>query len=106
MTSLRALLAFNMKEKRRIIGLSQAKLAAKINTSTHYIGMIETKKKFPSPEMLERIASALEIDAPQLFSMPGFQLETMHKFQEQVLSDMEKTFVSRMQNFGDGTLLA
>jgi transcriptional regulator with XRE-family HTH domain len=106
MTSLRALLAFNMKEKRRIIGLSQAKLAAKVNTSTHYIGMIETKKKFPSPEMLERIAAALEIDSPQLFSMAGVSWENMRKFQTLILSDVEKAFVSRMQNFGDGTLLA
>jgi transcriptional regulator with XRE-family HTH domain len=48
--------------------LCEQALAEKVNTSTHYIGMIETKKNFPSPEMLERIAAALDIDTLALFS--------------------------------------
>lgn len=68
-------MAANMKEQRRIRGLSQAKLAEKVNTSIHYIGMIEIERKFPSPEMLERIAGALGIDSPELFSMKAFPLE-------------------------------
>ncbi|GHV87175.1 hypothetical protein AGMMS50255_4710 [Spirochaetia bacterium] len=32
--------------------------------------MIELEKKFPSPEMPERLAAALEIDPVELFSMP------------------------------------
>ena len=62
MTSLRSVLAFNIKEQRLILGISQSKLAERVNTSTHYIGMIESEKKFPTPEMLERIATALEIE--------------------------------------------
>ena len=68
MTNIRQLLAHNIKENRRKLGLSQAKLAEKVDTSTHHIGMIETKKNFPSPEMLERIAAALGIDTLDLFS--------------------------------------
>jgi len=68
MTSLRSVLAFNMKVQRQILGISQAKLAEKVNTSTHYIGMIESEKKFPTPEMLEQIAKALERDTLELFS--------------------------------------
>jgi hypothetical protein len=68
--------------------------------------MIETKKKFPSPEMLERIACALEIDSPQLFAMPGFHLNAMHNFQEQILADMEKTFASKIQEFENRNFLA
>src|SRR5215471_13683529 len=88
MTSLRDLLAYNLKERRRILGVSQAKLAEKVATSTHYIGQIEQKNKFPSPEMLERIASALEIDSPQLFSMESFSNEAIKRFQEGVMSDL------------------
>jgi hypothetical protein len=44
-------------------------LAERVPTPTHYIGQIEVGNKFPSPEMLERIAAALEIDRPPLFSM-------------------------------------
>ena len=88
MTSLRDLLAYNIKKRRRILGISQAKLAEKVSTSTHYIGQIEQKNKFPSPEMLERIASALEIDSPQLFSMESISDEAIKRFQAGVLLDL------------------
>jgi transcriptional regulator with XRE-family HTH domain len=89
MTNLRDLLAYNIKERRRILGITQEKLAEKISTSTHYIGQIEQKNKFPSPEMLERIAAALEIDSPQLFSMTSFSSKAIQQFKEGVLSDLE-----------------
>jgi transcriptional regulator with XRE-family HTH domain len=89
MTSLRDLLAYNLKERRRILGISQAQLAEKVSTSTHYIGQIEQKNKFPSPEMLERIAAALEVDSPDLFSKASFTDEALKRFQEGVFSDLE-----------------
>lgn len=42
-------------------------LADLCNTSASYIGEIEIGKKFPSVEMVERIASALKVDAYRLF---------------------------------------
>jgi transcriptional regulator with XRE-family HTH domain len=68
--NLRELLAYNIRKKRRLLGISQAKLAEKADTSTQYVAMIELTRKFPSPEMLERIASALELEAQELFSIP------------------------------------
>ena len=100
MTSLRSVLAFNMKVQRQILGVTQANLAEKVNTSTHYIGMIESEKKFPTPEMLERIAAALEIDAPALFSMksyPSSENGTIAKFQEQVLNDIAQVVAYRIK---------
>ena len=38
--------------------------------------------------MLERIALALEIDSPQLFSMESFSNEAIKRFQEGVVSDL------------------
>ena len=81
-------MAYNIKERRRILGISQAKLAEKVSTSTHYIGQIEQKNKFPSPEMLERIANALEIDSPQLFSMDSLTDIAIKRFQEGILADL------------------
>ena len=89
MTSLRSLLSHNIKEHRQILGITQEKLAEKAKTSTHYIGQIELGNKFPSPEMLERIAGALEIDSPQLFSMGSFPAEAIRLFQEGLLADVE-----------------
>jgi len=101
MTSLRAVLAFNMKNQRHFLGISQSKLAEKVNTSTHYIGMIENKKKFPTPEMLERIAAALEIDAPALFSTKNYPLiGTVENFKEQVMHDISLVLSQRIREFG------
>ncbi|MDR0796236.1 MAG: helix-turn-helix domain-containing protein [Tannerella sp.] len=88
MTNLRALLAQNIKKRRRALSITQEKLAEKIGTSAHYISQIEQKNKFPSPEMLERIAEALEIDSPQLFSMASFSDEAIKRFQDGIMSDL------------------
>ena len=69
--------------------MTQEKLAEKIATSSHYIGQIELKNKFPSPEMLERIAEALEIESPQLFSMTSFTDEALKRFQSGIQTDLE-----------------
>jgi len=94
MTSLRELLSHNIKEQRQILGITQAKLAEKVKTSTHYIGQIELGNKFPTPEMLERIAEALEIDSPQLFSMNSFPTQAIKQFQDGLLADVENAVIS------------
>jgi transcriptional regulator with XRE-family HTH domain len=89
MTNIRDLLAKNMKAYRHALGLSQAKLAEKVDTSSHYIGMIETKNKYPSPEMLERIAVALGIDPIALFSKEIDLPETMKTYRKAALEDIK-----------------
>jgi transcriptional regulator with XRE-family HTH domain len=68
MTDIRQILALNMKHNRQLQGLSQSKLAEKIDTATNYISKIESEKQFPSVQMLEKIAGALNIDVIGLFS--------------------------------------
>jgi transcriptional regulator with XRE-family HTH domain len=80
-----------MKAQRQIVGITQAQLAERVNTSTHYIGMIETEKKFPTPEMLERIAAALEIEPPALFSTktyPPPEFGTLTGFQKKIINNV------------------
>ena len=62
MTNIRDVLAANIKKYRYDRGWSQAVLAEKSGTSTKYIGLLETKNKFPSSEMIHKLASALGID--------------------------------------------
>ena len=88
MTNIRDVLSKNMKAYRSAMGLSQAKLAEKVDTSAHYIGMIETKNNFPSPEMLERIAAALGIDTIDLFSTEKTLPEIMKTFRKEALKDI------------------
>ena len=98
MTNLRQVLALNMKEKRYALGLSQAKLAEKVNTATTYIAMIELEKKFPSVEMLERIASALLMDTIELFSVKPLPEDSLKKLHKAVLLDFEKIIVEKLHN--------
>ena len=67
MTNIREVLALNLKKHRQSRGWSQAKLAENAKTTTHYIGMLETKAKFPSSEMIQKLATALRIDPTELF---------------------------------------
>jgi len=94
MASLKKLLAFNMKEQRRILGISQAKLAEMISTSTNYIAMIELERKTPSIPMLERIAAALQIEAPELFSQKKTPSVSLKNLKRTVLEDIEKAVSS------------
>jgi transcriptional regulator with XRE-family HTH domain len=55
-----------MKEFRKKEGISQMKLAEYCNSSPTYIGEIEVGKKFPSIDMIEKIAAILKIK-PYLF---------------------------------------
>ena len=83
------------------MGISQATLAEKVETSTHYISQIERKTKFPSVEMLERIAVALEFDTPELFSVAPFPQEAIKDFQDGVkadISSIENRLISLIQS--------
>jgi transcriptional regulator with XRE-family HTH domain len=57
-----------MKKYRQILGISQITLAEKVGCSTTLIGNIEIGKRFPSSVNINRIAKALEIKIPDLFT--------------------------------------
>ena len=67
MAHLPTIFAQNLKEKRRKCGFSQAKLAEKVDVSTHHIAMIELARNFPTAGLVERIAKALNIEIYELF---------------------------------------
>jgi len=79
MTNLRQLLGNNIKIYRNACGLSQSKLAEKADTATNYISAIESGRRFPSVEMLEKIAFVLGIDTPELFSIKPVQFDSTKK---------------------------
>jgi transcriptional regulator with XRE-family HTH domain len=89
MTDIRDLLAQNIKKYRSALGLSQAKLAEKVDTSTNYIGLLEIKRKFPSPEMMERLASALGIDTTELFHKELSAKEAIKTYRKAAIEDIQ-----------------
>ena len=88
MTNIRELFAENLKKYRLAIGLSQAKLAEKVNSSTHYIGMLEIKKRFPSPEMMARLAFALGIDTTEFFLREASPEEVVRSYRKAAIEDI------------------
>ena len=70
MTRVQKCLAMNIKRYRKKLNFTQEQLAERAKTSTTYIGTIEIGQKFPSPQMIERIADALNVDSLKLFQ-PG-----------------------------------
>jgi transcriptional regulator with XRE-family HTH domain len=69
MVDIREILATNIKEKRRKKGFTQEKLAEKADMSLHYLAILELACKFPSGDMLERLAEALEVEPHELFTV-------------------------------------
>ncbi|MCL2243623.1 MAG: helix-turn-helix transcriptional regulator [Treponema sp.] len=79
----------NLKQFRQARGWSQAFLAEKTETSTNYIGMLENSVKFPSSEMVQRLAYALDIDPTDLFLKEINPILTMKKYQKAALEDIQ-----------------
>ena len=65
--TIQELFIVNLKAYRKLRHISQTQLAELCDSSTGYIGEIESGKRFPSVNMIERIASALEIESWHLF---------------------------------------
>jgi len=57
----------NLKGFRKSRNISQGKLAEICGTGQNYIADIEEGEKFPSLDMIEKIAAALNIEACYLF---------------------------------------
>jgi transcriptional regulator with XRE-family HTH domain len=89
MTDIKDLLANNIKKYRSVLGFSQAKLAEKVNTSTNYIGLLEIKRKFPSPKMMERLATALGIDTTELFHKELTAKEAIKTYRKAAIEDIQ-----------------
>jgi transcriptional regulator with XRE-family HTH domain len=90
MENIREILAQNMKAYRQRLRITQPELAERANISTNFIGMIEQKRKFPAPEVLDRLATALEIETTELFTTsvsPKNELEKLHK---EILADLDR----------------
>ena len=77
------ILANNLKEERRRLGISQEKLAERCGLSTSFITDLENVRKFPSPETLEKLAEALEVK-PYHLLMEESESEILRRYREVV----------------------
>ena len=85
-----------MKLNRKILGLTQEKLAELVNVSYNYIALIETGRRFPSLKMLERIAKALQKDTLELFSIKPIEISKKRALKTAILEDIGAILTVRL----------
>ena len=67
MAKVRELLAMNIKRFRGILGISQIEFSEKVGCSPTLISKIESMKRFPTANTIDRIAEALKVSPADLF---------------------------------------
>jgi transcriptional regulator with XRE-family HTH domain len=92
MAGLAEIFSKNLKENRRKRGLTQAGLAEKVDVSTHHIGMIEMCRNYPTLDLVERIAGALDIEIYELFITPHSPNEELETLRQEIKGDMKRLF--------------
>jgi len=90
MLHLKTILAANIKFYRKSQGLTQERLAEMINTAPTYIAMIEAERRTPSFKMIERIAKAINIDAPDLFSTENYPSKSTSEIKNELLGKFDQ----------------
>lgn len=56
-----------VRERRRQLNLTQEEVARRVGVSNAYIGHLESNSRCPSPEVVTRLALALDLDRTELF---------------------------------------
>jgi DNA-binding XRE family transcriptional regulator len=80
----------NLKKYRRNCGLTQEQLAEKVNVSTHHIGMIESYRNNPTLDLVERIATVLNVKVYELFMDPLSPNEELERLRLEIRDDIKK----------------
>jgi transcriptional regulator with XRE-family HTH domain len=89
MVGIRQVLSLNLKKNRQKCNLTQEKLAEKAGISAHYLAMVEVSKKFPTPEMLDKLAEALNIETVQLFDISATPEGVLLQLEQSIISNIE-----------------
>jgi len=89
MEKIREILAKNLRENRGRLNISQPKLAELAKLSTHYVASIETLRKFPTPDVIERLAKALGIASHELFLVSPTPEEALERLHYEVITDIK-----------------
>jgi transcriptional regulator with XRE-family HTH domain len=85
-----------MKHFRKILGISQMILAERVGCSTTMIGNIEIRKAFPSPENLDRIATALEVQTGDLFADSQVEVVPLSVIKSQLQKEIKEKLEVRI----------
>jgi len=73
MCNIKSLFGKKIKEYRKKKGLTQAELAETVSVDDKHISCIESGKNFPSPDLIGRLAEALNVEPKDLFEFYHLQ---------------------------------
>jgi transcriptional regulator with XRE-family HTH domain len=86
---IRDILALNLKKYRKKCGLTQEKLAESAGISAHYLAMVEVSRKFPTPEMLDKLAQALGIETHELFTVAPSASNELELLRNEIINEVK-----------------
>jgi transcriptional regulator with XRE-family HTH domain len=90
MANLKEILAQNLKNNRRRLGITQPMLAERAGLSTHYLGMIEIARNFPTADVLDRLAAALGVNSNELFSVAVSSEKVIEELKQTLSDNLDK----------------
>jgi transcriptional regulator with XRE-family HTH domain len=90
MANIKQILAANLRENRRKKGLTQEKLAEMADMSLHYLATLELGNNFPSGEMVEKLAKALDIQPFELFYPTATTEGALLHLEQSIVINIEK----------------
>ena len=88
MQNIKNLFGQKIKEFRKKRKLTQAQLAELVNVDDKHISCIEGGKNFPSADLLERLALALQVEPKDLFEF--YHLQDIPNLKSDIISMIEK----------------
>ena len=100
--NLQELFIANLKEYRKLRKISQLELAEECESFQTYISELEMGKKSPSLLMVERIASALGVEATYLFKNeppPESQKSLSHTQKQEMVDRIHSALVKIIEDY-------
>jgi len=97
MIDIKEIFAENLRKIRRKKGLTQEKLAEKANMSLQYLALLEIARKFPSGEMLERLANALDIETYELLAVAPSPQNELEQLRKEIKDDIKNAFGEKLE---------
>ena len=88
MVNIKNLFGRKIKEYRKKKNLTQAQLAELVNVDDKHISCIESGKNFPSPDLIERLATSLDVEPKDLFEF--YYLQDLEDLKSDIITMLDK----------------
>ena len=88
MVNIKNLFGRKIKEYRKKKNLTQAQLAELVNVDDKHISCIESGKNFPSPDLIERLATSLDVEPKDLFEF--YYLQDAEDIKSDIITMLDK----------------